>query len=218
MIDRRLVSLTPRWRATRRETVIGRIVREPVGVRNSGHAADLEVRSMRQGVVGALLILAERLSTALEVLERNPHERDGRSSRRPGDLSASASALQPAVGTEAPLSNGCAPRQRGSARPIGESAGHERDLSFRPPQARPRTGPGPGHHLRRLRVPHQVLCRPALGEVRLSELSPLHVQRLYSSLLVPERRLSAGTVPNLHLVLTQALGQAVRWGILERNP
>jgi hypothetical protein len=41
---------------------------------------------------------------------------------------------------------------------------------------------------------------PALGEVSLSELSPLHIQRLYSSLLVPERRLSAGTVLNLHLV------------------
>ena len=59
---------------------------------------------------------------------------------------------------------------------------------------------------------------PALGEVPLYELSPLLIQRLYSSLLVPERRLSAGTVLNLHLVLTQALGQAVRWGILERNP
>jgi integrase len=59
---------------------------------------------------------------------------------------------------------------------------------------------------------------PALGEVRLSELSPLHIQRLYSSLLTPERNLSAGTVLNLHLVLTQALGQAVRWGILDKNP
>jgi integrase len=59
---------------------------------------------------------------------------------------------------------------------------------------------------------------PALGEIPLSELSPLHFQRLYSSLLAPERGLSAGTVLNLHLVLTQALGQAVRWGILERNP
>jgi integrase len=59
---------------------------------------------------------------------------------------------------------------------------------------------------------------PALGEIPLSELSPLHIQRLYSSLLEPERHLSAGTVLNLHLVLTQALGQAVRWGVLERNP
>ena len=64
----------------------------------------------------------------------------------------------------------------------------------------------------------RVHAVPALGEVPLSELSPLHVQRLYSSLLVPGRHLSAGTVLNLHLVLTQALGQAVRWGILERNP
>jgi integrase len=59
---------------------------------------------------------------------------------------------------------------------------------------------------------------PALGEVPLSQLSPLHIQRLYSSLLVPERRLSAGTVLNLHLVLTHSLGQAVRWGILDSNP
>ncbi len=52
----------------------------------------------------------------------------------------------------------------------------------------------------------RVHAVPALGEVPLSELSPLHFQRLYSSLLVPERHLSAGTVLNLHLVLTQALG------------
>src|SRR2546428_8252568 len=64
----------------------------------------------------------------------------------------------------------------------------------------------------------RVHAVPALGEVRLSELSPLHFQRLYGSLLSPERHLSAGTVLNLHLVLTQALGQAVRWGILGKNP
>jgi integrase len=59
---------------------------------------------------------------------------------------------------------------------------------------------------------------PALGEVPLSEITPLHIQRLYSSLLLPERHLSGGTVLNLHLVLTQSLGQAVRWGIIEKNP
>jgi hypothetical protein len=48
----------------------------------------------------------------------------------------------------------------------------------------------------------RVHAVPALGEVPLSELSPLHFQRLYSSLLAPERHLSAGTVLNLHLVLT----------------
>src|SRR5712691_540857 len=46
----------------------------------------------------------------------------------------------------------------------------------------------------------RVHAVPALGEVPLSELSPLHFQRLYSSLLSPERHLSAGTVLNLHLV------------------
>src|SRR2546427_6814859 len=64
----------------------------------------------------------------------------------------------------------------------------------------------------------RVHAVPALGEVRLSELSPLHIQHLYSSLLSPERHLSAGTVLNLHLVLTQALGQAVRWGLCASNP
>ncbi len=64
----------------------------------------------------------------------------------------------------------------------------------------------------------RVHAVPALGEIPLSELSPLHFQRLYSSLLVSERHLSAGTVLNLHLVLTQALGQAVRWGICASNP
>jgi integrase len=59
---------------------------------------------------------------------------------------------------------------------------------------------------------------PGLGQIPLSQLSPLEIQHLYSSLLAPERRLSAGTVLNLHLVLTQALGQAVRWGMLEHNP
>jgi integrase len=59
---------------------------------------------------------------------------------------------------------------------------------------------------------------PGLGQIPLSQLSPLEIQHLYSSLLAPERRLSAGTVLNLHLVLTQALGHAVRWGMLEHNP
>lgn len=62
-------------------------------------------------------------------------------------------------------------------------------------------------------------ARPHLGNLPLSEISPLHLQRLYGSLLSdPNRRLSGGTVLNLHLVLTQALSQAVRWGYLSSNP
>jgi integrase len=57
---------------------------------------------------------------------------------------------------------------------------------------------------------------PALGPVPLKELRPLVLQGLYSDLLA--RDLSAGTVVNLHLVLTQALSQAVRWGLIAVNP
>jgi integrase len=58
--------------------------------------------------------------------------------------------------------------------------------------------------------------------VRLARLTPLQLQRVYADLLTrngeERRQLAAGTVLNLHLVLTQALGQAVRWLILATNP
>jgi integrase len=60
---------------------------------------------------------------------------------------------------------------------------------------------------------------PAIGETPLSETTPLDLQHLYSSLMAdPDHPISAGTVLNLHLVLTQAFGQAVRWGLLGSNP
>jgi integrase len=62
----------------------------------------------------------------------------------------------------------------------------------------------------------RLYASPGLGNMRLLELKPLDVQRLYSELL--GRGLSAGTVVNLHLVLIQALGQAERWGFIPRNP
>jgi len=72
---------------------------------------------------------------------------------------------------------------------------------------------------------YEVLVRrhalPALGALELAALRPLHLQDLYGRLLAggPGRRpLAAGTVLNLHLVLTQALGQAVRWELLAANP
>lgn len=49
----------------------------------------------------------------------------------------------------------------------------------------------------------RLYAGPAIGDVPLADLQPLAVQRLYAELL--ERGLSAGTVVNLHLVLTQAL-------------
>jgi integrase len=62
----------------------------------------------------------------------------------------------------------------------------------------------------------RLYAGPALGEIPLDRLHPLHLQQLYGTLI--ERRLSGGTVLNLHLVLTQALAQAVRWGLLPLNP
>jgi integrase len=59
---------------------------------------------------------------------------------------------------------------------------------------------------------------PHIGSIPLPELEPLRLQALYAQLLTAPRPLATGTVLNLHLVLTQAFGQAVRWGLLERNP
>jgi integrase len=71
---------------------------------------------------------------------------------------------------------------------------------------------------------YEVLVRlhiaPSLGQLLLADVRPLHLQRLYGALLAGEggRPLSGGTVLNAHLVLTQALGQAVRWGLIGTNP
>jgi len=64
----------------------------------------------------------------------------------------------------------------------------------------------------------RLYARPGIGALTLSELRPLDLQGLYSSLLSRKPPLSGGTVLNLHLVLTQALSQAVRWGLIASNP
>jgi integrase len=58
--------------------------------------------------------------------------------------------------------------------------------------------------------------QPELGKQKLSDVRPLHIQKLYSDM--QERGLSARTVRYLHAVLSSALKQAVRWGMLARNP
>jgi integrase len=55
-----------------------------------------------------------------------------------------------------------------------------------------------------------------LGSRKLSDLRPLHIQKLYADMQA--RGLSARTVRYLHAVLSSALKQAVRWGMLSRNP
>src|SRR6266852_4948737 len=62
---------------------------------------------------------------------------------------------------------------------------------------------------------------PSLGRLPLDGVGPLDLQDLYGRLTSPSdgsAALSAGSVLNLHLVLTQAFGQAVRWQLLPSNP
>ena len=56
---------------------------------------------------------------------------------------------------------------------------------------------------------------PALGNVRLSKLTPAHLQGFYRSKL--DAGLSPRTVQYLHVVLHRALKQALRWGLVVRN-
>jgi integrase len=57
---------------------------------------------------------------------------------------------------------------------------------------------------------------PPLGMVPLAKVSPHAIQRLYSQKL--QGGLSCTTVNKVHRVLREALGHAVRWGLISRNP
>ncbi len=57
--------------------------------------------------------------------------------------------------------------------------------------------------------------RPALGHVKLSKLTPAHVQGLYREKL--DSGLSAATVQKIHAVLHKALAQALKWNMIARN-
>ena len=59
----------------------------------------------------------------------------------------------------------------------------------------------------------RLYAEPRIGHISLRDLAPLDLQGLYAELLGDtDYQLSGGIVLNLHLVLTQALSQAVRWG------
>jgi integrase len=66
--------------------------------------------------------------------------------------------------------------------------------------------------------------KPLLGAVPLSKLKPAQISEAYTKALVGGRRddkaggLAPRTVGHMHRVLKQALGQAVRWELLARNP
>lgn len=64
---------------------------------------------------------------------------------------------------------------------------------------------------------------PSLGSTRLQDLRPNHLNRLYAQLLRDGRKdgqggLSPRTVRYVHTVIRKGLSDALRWGLLERNP
>jgi integrase len=64
---------------------------------------------------------------------------------------------------------------------------------------------------------------PMLGAIIVGKLKPMQISDAYARALVSGRRdgkggLSARSVGHIHRVLRQALGQAVRWEMLIRNP
>jgi integrase len=64
---------------------------------------------------------------------------------------------------------------------------------------------------------------PHVGNLPLQALTPARINRLYSDLLDGGRlnrgggALSPKTVRNVHVILRKSLGDAVRWGLLQRN-
>jgi len=66
---------------------------------------------------------------------------------------------------------------------------------------------------------------PSLGDLRLRELRPAHIQATYSRALAPGGRADGGagglaprTVLKHHRLLHEALNHAVRWQLIARNP
>lgn len=70
------------------------------------------------------------------------------------------------------------------------------------------------------KVNNQIV--PRIGHLRLQKLQPVHLNGLYADLLENGRAdgkggLAAKTVRECHVILRKALGDAVRWGFLQRN-
>src|ERR671911_710401 len=57
--------------------------------------------------------------------------------------------------------------------------------------------------------------KPALGRVKLTKLTPAHVQGLYRDKL--DSGLTPATVQKIHAVLHKALAQALKWNMIPRN-
>lgn len=56
---------------------------------------------------------------------------------------------------------------------------------------------------------------PTLGRLKLQELTPQHLQRLYARKL--DKGMSSGSLNGIHVVVHRALKQALRWNLVTRN-
>lgn len=79
---------------------------------------------------------------------------------------------------------------------------------------RDRVRPGTYRQYEWLTMQHII---PHIGRIAPDKLQAEQVQRLYDGLLHGDKPLSARSVLHLHRVLHQAMGRAVKWGIVARN-
>ncbi|PTM59270.1 site-specific integrase [Desmospora activa] len=67
---------------------------------------------------------------------------------------------------------------------------------------------------------HQIVIGkhiiPELGNIKLTNLTPVHIQKFYSNKLAAD--LSAEYVRYMHSILRNSLGQAVKWQMISKNP
>ncbi|HUY97272.1 MAG TPA: site-specific integrase [Verrucomicrobiae bacterium] len=62
----------------------------------------------------------------------------------------------------------------------------------------------------------RVHLLPVLGRIKLSRIGPMHIRSLHEAILA--KGISPSTAHHAHAVLHRALADAVRWGLLMRNP
>jgi integrase len=64
--------------------------------------------------------------------------------------------------------------------------------------------------------------KPALGRIKLKNLNAIHLQGMYRDRLdrgiSEDKGLSGSTVQKIHHIVHKALGQAVKWDLIPRNP
>lgn len=58
---------------------------------------------------------------------------------------------------------------------------------------------------------------PNLGKIQIKKLQPNHLQSLYAKLATRDPPLSNRTIQQVHVLLHDALGRALKWGIVSRN-